>query len=176
MNSLRYKYNSKPNLILNTKRIYQTGLGFKPNGFWYGYGKDWEKFLMNEWENFRKKNPYKYNISIPIKYYTTKLTDIGKGKILVLDSMKDIDAFMKKYSSEMNSNNGQKFIITDWKKVSNDFSGIEIRKLPDSKILYKINTKTGLLENKYMWIRMLDGPSGCIWNFKNIDIDITKNN
>lgn len=174
MTSLRYKYNSKPNLVLNSKRIYQTGLGFKPNGFWYGYGKDWEKFLMDEWKNFRKKNPYKYNISIPTKYYTTKLTDMGKDKILVLDSLKNIDAFMDKYSSEYKGQDNVLYIITDWKKVSNDFSGIEIRKLPDSKILNKINTKTGLLEKKYMWLRMLDGPSGCIWNFKNIDIVITK--
>jgi hypothetical protein len=176
MNSLRYKYNSKPNLVLNTKRVYQTGFGLKPNGFWYGYGKDWEKFLINEWKNFRKKNPYKYNISIPNTYYTKKLTDISKEKILVLDSIENIDEFMKKYSVEMNDNLGDKFIIIDWKKFSNDFSGIEIRKLPDSKILHKINTKTGLLENKYRWLRILDGPSGCIWNFKNIQITITKNN
>jgi len=179
MISLRYKYNSNPQLELNTKKIYKNGLGFKSNGFWYAYGKKWVKYISANYSDFIKDKPYKYNISINTQSYTKNLNNIKNNKILILNSMKDIDNFMVKYVVVVKVKNKNNFSINDkynfmhllnWNKVSNDFSGIEIRYLPTKKFIDNYETP------KYLWLDILDAPSGCIWNFTNIHITITKNN
>lgn len=182
MNSLRYKYNSKPDLILNSNKVYNNITTFKPNGFWYAYGKKWEKYVSSEYSSFIKDKHYKYNIIINKQYYTKKLNDVKNNKILVLNSMKDIDNFMEKYiiikkykqklKIPINENLNEKYnlmYLLNWNKVSNDFSGIEIRYLPTKKFIDNYETP------KYLWLDLLDAPSGCIWDLQNIQIIITKN-
>lgn len=158
---MRYKYSDNKKLIINTTRKYNNNhLGLKPNGFWYAYGPKWEQFITNDYTNFKQKKPYKYNINISKKYFTTNLNAIKQNKILILKSMNDITNFISKYIVKQ-----KEFDRINLNKLINDFSGIEIRYIP--RKIIKTNYKL------YTWLLTFDTPSGCIWNFNDITIELT---
>lgn len=109
----------------------------------------------------KQHNPYKYNITISKKYFTTNLNDIKQNKILILKYMSDITNFISKYVVKK-----KEFDMINLDKLINDFSSIEIRYIPRNII--KTNYKL------YNWLLTIDIPFGCIWNFNDIIIELTK--
>ena len=89
------------------------------------------------------------------------------AKILVLNSLKQVKSFTKKYMYKT-----EPFI--NWKRVSKDYGGIEFKnykKIQDQiiKISRKVKTKIGF--NNLTWASAFDVNGGCIWNVENIRIE-----
>jgi hypothetical protein len=116
----------------------------KPKGLWYACGFDWVEWC--EGENFRLEG-------IKHKF----VLDIDFSDILVLDNNEKILDFSKKYGSDTK----HEYVMINWKKVSEDYSGLEI--CPYS----------WGLRMKLMWYYGWDVASGCIWN-KDVVININK--
>ena len=105
----------------------------------------WYKWIVEEdidtaFHKYIHKINIKKNILIDIKHK-------DKNKILVIKNVKDFDIFEKKYRGISNIN---------WKKVSNDYGGIEI-------CPYYLIERSG-----YIWYSTWEVASGCIWNVKSI--------
>jgi len=129
----------------------------KPFGLWYGIKHYWIMFFTDSKNKLEYDLPkyHLYEIELD-KNIFTKLDEKNKDKILKIQTYDEIIDFSKKYGKEMNF----KYKLPDWKKVSNDFGGIEISKLI-KKAHTTLNYKTG-------WYCGWDVPSGCIWNYNTI--------
>ena len=93
---------SKTPMTLQKKKYTQAD-GMKPNGFWYGFGKewiDWTKTEMPEWVG-----KYIYEVKIP-------------NNVLKITSYKELLQFNEEFKTEQ--------IMIDWKKVASKYDGIEI--------------------------------------------------
>jgi hypothetical protein len=111
-------------------------LSGKPNGFWYSCGDDWLRFLKSEMPDKLKYRLYVYEV------------EIDMPKILSLKDGIDLDVFTEKYKD-----NYSKFgKIIDWRKVSEEYSGIEICPYVGSRRM------------KLTWYYGWDVASGCIWD------------
>jgi len=140
-------------------RIYKNVQGLKPNGLWYSCKDAWYKWIigedMKEWlpEYIHQINIYR-NIQISIGN-----KDINK--LLVIDNIKDFDIFNKIYGTKYkdglsyHKNYSPYLYNINWKKVSDDYGGIEI-----CPFLIK--------RKNYSWYSTWDVASGCIWNMKSI--------
>ena len=131
--------------IISSKKIYlenkeyKQSIGFKPDGLWYACGDSWYNWIKDE--KMQSVYPSKYLYKLLL--YRGVIND----KLLVIDTLKKFDSFNKKYGTKNKIN---------WKKVMNDYSGIEI--CPHFK------------SRKNLWYLTWDIASGCIW-----DISIIKN-
>lgn len=119
--------------IINFRNEPNQEIDHKPNGLWYAIGSswiDWVKTEMPEWET---DNVFSI--------------EIDESKIKKITNSQEITEFTKEYKKNYHG-----FIIIDWRKVAQQYSGIEI-----NPYLRKDSRK---LNWYYTW----DVPSGCIWN------------
>jgi hypothetical protein len=113
----------------------------KPLGLWYGFGRDWIDYVeSNEMNNFKGSF-----------IYYVKIKDMSR--VLQLNTNEKIEEFTLKYY------NGRADIY--WKKVAEDFSGIELFPWP-GKLYYK--------NYKLAWAATWDIASGCIWDTSIIEL------
>lgn len=165
---------------------------YNPLGLYYAKGIEWLQFMKYEMGfnniNITKKyveiknNQYHRSISLnkkiklPMMYLykvivrpnsRIKLSDKkDPTKILVLNSLKQVKSFTKKYMYKT-----EPFI--NWKRVSKDYGGIEFknyRNIQDQiiKIARKVKEK-GF--NNLTWASAFDVNGGCIWNVENVRIE-----
>lgn len=111
----------------------------KPNGFWYALGDEWGQYLKTH--DKERYTSYDYIASIDIDY----------ADILKINSSQKLEDFHKNYSVKRNFNPA-----IDWKKVSEDYKGIEI-------IPYRPEFR-----HIYLWYNVWDLASGCIWDLSAI--------
>ena len=130
----------------------------KPVGLWYANASDWYGWLSSEMIHYLRTYKSVYKI------------DINVNAVLSLKSTADVIAFTKlygyfpKYRERVYKR--YKFLNTpderlkaydiDWKKVSENFSAIEITPYQH------------ILRHKLLWYYTWDVASGCIWNKKAI--------
>ena len=133
---------------------------FKPSGFWYSIGPSWVKWKLNEGFNtkgiHKKGKEYYINKSLNIykvKFYNKKYTTLPDDeKVLLVDTCDKLIKFDKKYSIKIRN---RSFI--EWKKVSQDYAGIEFRNFN------KIKKELKKINKKIVWYWAVDVDSGCIW-------------
>lgn len=107
----------------------------KPNGLWYAPGTEWIDFCRREHKD--GETDYVFELKI------------NESKILSLKTENDVRNFNERFGVEKYD---MPFI--DWKKVSEEYSGIEI-----------IPYQWGLRRNRdYSWYYGWDIDSGCIWD------------
>ena len=119
-------------------RTYQQSIDMKPNGLWYSFNNEWENFCKIQQLEWVGKN----NFHLEIDY----------SKILLIENKTDLIEFILKYSKKLYAMD-----MIDWNKVSNDYSGIELK----NYFTYR---------RMCMWLYSWDMDSGCIW-----DLSIIKN-
>lgn len=128
--------------IIKTTEYTQTPQLFtfnKPVGFWYALGDAWGQYIK-KFDKERYKD-YHYIASLDIDY----------KNILKIDSSQKFEDFNNKYSEKAFFGRA-----INWKKVAEDYKGIEI-------IPYRPDYK-----HTYMWYNMWDLASGCIWDLSAI--------
>ena len=148
----------------NLNKTYKQGSDLKPTGLWYSCYSSWYKYLIdNDWKGRLADYIYKLNIK------NKTLTDINNkdiNKLLVINNEKDFEQFEKKYlkPSAPVRRLGKRWI--NWRKVANDFGGIEICPYFSEK-------------REIAWYYPWDVASGCIWNLnivKNTELIYQKKN
>jgi hypothetical protein len=126
---------------------------YKPEGFWYSLKDEWINWCEGEQfygdgvtgsEIYTIKNRYLFEVSINEMVFTD-LENKDKNKILVLSNSDDLKKFTDQYM--------MKNMDINWKKVVEDYGGIEIRNYRD---LWKYRFI-------YMWFYGWDVSSGCLW-------------
>ena len=127
--------------IKQTVFLKQT-IDWKPRGIYFAPGNSWLK--INELAAL-SKNKYKIDIDNSVK-------------ILVINSITDVEKIIKKYS-ELKG----KYNLIDWKKISKAYDGIHIT----SNILKKIQKKDKAWITKHLFIFMYDVETLCLWNIEN---------
>lgn len=143
-----------------TKKYVNTSQQVKPNGFWYSCYDDWYKWVVKEdITDFLHKYIHKIIIN---KNVTTNIMNKDKNKLLVIKNIKDFDLFNKIYGTKKVPRiiHGMNHQTINWKKVANDYGGIEICPFIRKR-------------QHYVWYGSWDVASGCIWNTKPI-IQTTK--
>lgn len=111
----------------------------KPEGFWYSCGHEWLKWLKSEMPHWDKK--YYYQV------------DVDYSRVLRLTTYKDLIEFTKKYGQPtLPKFKRLKLFDPDWKKIAEEYSGIEI-------CPYVHQARFKLL-----WYYTWDVASGCIWD------------
>ena len=119
----------------------------KPNGVWYSCYNSWYSWTKREMPNWLYKYIHEINFN---KNILTDIDNKNKDKVLVLNKIRDIELFHKRYYNP----NDKDFI--DWTKVTKDYGGIEFSR------------HFSEIRQKYPWYYSLDAASGCVWNTKNI--------
>ena len=136
---------------------------FKPNGFWYALDNEW--LNMSYDMNNSSLCCYIYSIKLKSIHFTKKINNKNINKILLIENMKHLDKFINKYSIVF----GEEMLIILWNEVAKNFRGIEFN--PYLKITLMNKYEFSELIYRYSWYCYLDFPSGCIWNFDNLDIN-----
>lgn len=142
---------------------------WKPYGIWYALGTSWLKFMFQE--------RYKYFYFIKVYYTAWNKPDINK--VAKLDTLDAFDNFTFKYGYVKKDSPDSKvgFVLIDWVRVANDFGGVEVipyyknRSLILSEEDLQKYANAGLdmsLTVAFVWLNLLDVPSGCVWNKKAI--------
>jgi len=172
---------------------YRKILSFKPVGYWYSLGKEW----YNLWYKFfdhKVTNEVICEIKVKKNMFTT-LDKKEKGKILVIDSLKDVKKIFSLFGTlkiiEINKNgrsvNDFRDIklgkrksdyddaiigLLDFNKISENFSGIEFRNYKKTKkeMLLEIE-KNKIKMFEYSWYDTLDVSSGCVWDLNLIEVE-----
>jgi hypothetical protein len=113
---------------------------FKPSGLWYGINNEWVEWC-------------KYNMKDWVKKGIIELTHIDLNKIIIIENIKQLETFSNEFGHI-------EFDIKkiDWKKVSNKYSGIEIRNYNKIRSIRKFD----IYDN--IWFLGWDVSSGCIWD------------
>ena len=123
----------------------------KPSGFWYSCYDDWYNWIIEEdLIEFLYKYIHKININVNIM---TDIRNKDKNKLLVIKNIQDLDLFNNIYGVTIKL---PFHVYIDWKKVKQDFGGIEI-----CPYLHK-------RRKIYAWYCSWDVASGCIWNTASI--------
>lgn len=157
------------NKSINLNKKYIQGKSPKPKGIWYSCFNNWYNWIVREMPEWMRNYIHKIKIN---KNILTDITNKDKNKLLVIKNDEDFDAFNKNYKIDVSKTlpfiestpfpGAPKIImdIIDWKKVAEDFGGIEI-------CPFLIN------KQNYYWYFQWDVASGCIWNASTI-IDETE--
>jgi hypothetical protein len=152
----RNKMDKKKIIKLDLNRKYiQPIIGMKPVGFWYSCFNSWLNWTQDE-GLFIKNYIHKINIK---RNLLRNIKNKDKDGLLVLNNIKDLILFHKKYKKRY-----RKMNMIEWNKVSEDYGGIEICPY------FKEELKKKKLWKKLFWYWSWDVASGCIWN-----ISILKN-
>jgi hypothetical protein len=118
--------------IINFRDQNEQEVSDKPNGLWYAVGSEWIDWVRNEMPEWETDNVFEIKIN--------------DDKILKISTYDDIFEFTKKYGRK-----DYGFLMINWNKVSQDYSGIEIVPF--------IRPASRKLNWYYTW----DIASGCIW-------------
>jgi hypothetical protein len=116
----------------------------KPIGLWYAIGTEWIDWVRNEMPDFEEKNVFKI--------------DINERKIRLIKTYNEIKEFDLEYGVDINNMYNMREI--DWKRVANDYGGIEIFYVPKAR-------------HSFSWYYGWDISSGCIWD-NGVITNITK--
>lgn len=149
---------------LNRNRKYKQ-MGLKPNGFWYSMKDSWYNHLCEYYDTDKLYNSYVYEIKLKSlssdrKIFTKCISHPDYNKILLLETIKDIDIFTNIYGRVMRmdkNKNKDKFISISCSQLVKDYGGIEVRN-------YEKLIKSSKFEDKHRWLKSYDCSSGCIWN------------
>ena len=118
----------------------------KPDGLWYSFGNEWQKFAKSS------------KLGSKHAYHSVYKIDLQDSKILSISNESELKKFTKEYLSE------NRFYIK-WANVAKKWDGIEF-----PKYLWRVG-----LPMKYLWYSTLDVASGCVWNTNSI-LNVTKVN
>jgi len=97
---------SKTPIYKLEKRNYQQSIGMKPQGLWYGFGKEWIDWVESEMPQW--KGEYIYNMNV------------NDSNILQIKDYSEIINFTNKYIMIPSTYH------INWNKVSFNYDGIEI--------------------------------------------------
>jgi len=164
---------------------------YNPSGLYYANGIEWLKFMKydmgynnihftEKYVQIKKDQYYKSfekKIKLPMMYLykviispnsRIKLSDKKDAtKILVLNSLKQVKSFTKKYIYKTEP-------YINWKKVSKDYGGIEFKNYKNIqdqiiKIIRKKKHKIGNFD--LTWATAFDVNGGCVWNVENVRVE-----
>ena len=139
----RNRMEKNNNLILDKSRLYKQRNTMKPEGIWYQI-----KDCGYEWGNVKWGN-HIYEVKVDTKcIYTIK-------------NYKELLDFNKKYSILYTD-----YSIINWKKLSKDYCGFEIKNYNKIKsfIIEKSTKKNSI--DLFTWFYTFDFSSGCVWDLK----------
>lgn len=124
---------------ITVRPMEQTGIDFKPKGFWYSVDGDWERWCKEDsgWEF-----PYTHDVKL------------GGERILRLESVTDIDMFHDAYKGKVSAAEWYRENYIDWVAVARAYDGIEIAPYQWARRLDGAAHK---------WYYGWDCASGCIW-------------
>jgi len=125
----------------------QSHWAMKPNGLWYSVGAEWIEWCLNEGCQEWLEKKFIYQL-FP-----------NYDNILRITMDSELLSFAEEYT--INKNEDILFSHINWKKVAEDFSGMEIAPYNWKK----------RLDIDYLWYYGWDVASGCIWQSGGI-IDI----
>jgi len=137
-------HNTNSKTLINSK-CYSGIESFKPLGLWYGINNEWLDWCYGEEPDWIKK-------------YLFEL-DIDMTDVFVISDNGELCEFQKRYEKCMIKN----VPYIDWKKVKNDYKGIEIINYSDIKY-------NSFLTFFSMVFCAWDVSGGCIW-----DLSVIKN-
>jgi len=145
---------------------------FKPNGLWYSTNNNWNKYAIDNMYN--QLHTYFYKLKI----IHTTINKLDKNKILLIKTKKDYTNFIIEYGNELKIKNSQDvcFIIINWRRVAQNFGGIELKNLENLKkshtfLLNHFNSNSKIKKNKIISpLNLFDIDSGCIWNIQTIKL------
>ena len=150
---------------------YKQIVNFKPYCYWYSLGDDWYKFWYEKELMGVVRNQVVCEIKIKRNMFTT-LEKKEKGKILVIDSLEDVDEMNKKYSKVMKSLSMR---LIDFNEVAKTYSGIEFRNYHKINKEIRTNRFKSLPRNsflkRYSWYLTIDVNSGCVWDLDIIEVE-----
>jgi len=177
--------------------IKQKPRSMKPNGLWYSTNK----WIIHDIHSDKEDNVdiccYIYKVIVKNTFFTTNLNDTSKSKLLQIKTIKQLDAFIKKYEYK----NPKAYFNINWKLVAKDFKGIEFKPFIDSFKLQKAKKIVSMTHyfikkkisekqldedwdyyydiynkeyyskfiEKYGFYDTIDIESGCIWDVSVID-------
>ena len=122
-----YHLSNKPvKKIVNKKQLVNN---FKPQGIWYAKNNIWQEFVDREEMDYKKYN-YRYKLDV----FHTSLDTPNKFSVLLISNNKNFNLFLQKYSHIIKPFGS---VHTNWKKVSEDFGGIEIKNIQKLKMSNK---------------------------------------
>lgn len=130
----------------------QFNQSFKPTGLWYSIDDGWAEWCYSSMPKWIKK--YSHYLEMDL------------SKVLILESPTDLQVFEDVYSFIDQSG----YRCPDWKKVSENYSGIEIRNFHQLRLTRDANYLSRL------WFYGWDISGGCIWDLscvKSLKVEIT---
>ena len=136
---------SKTPMTLQKKKYTQVD-GMKPNGFWYGFGKEWIDWTKTEMPEWAGKYIYEVKVS---------------GNILKISTFNELLQFNENFKTESNAG----LSTINWKSVASKYDGIEI-------VPYQYKAKSNF---NLLWYYGWDIGSGCIWNLSNASLNLISN-
>jgi hypothetical protein len=150
----RFKLHMSNKKRITPNKKYDQRDSLKPNGLWYSFGCEWISWCLSEMKEWIGN----YSHEIELKY----------DDILVLETGQDVANFEKDYGREERYLGCSKSVYTqiNWKKLSQDFSGIEIRNYSD--IYGSIDPKIPIARS--LWISSWDVSGGCVWDLSKIKV------
>lgn len=134
------RINTDSKLIQIDREYQQDKFWHKPEGLWYALNNEWIEWCNGNQPEWIKSN----NIDI----------EVDLSKILVIETIDQLKYFSDKFSNEI----AFKIKHIDWKKVSDQYSGIEIQNYHEMKWNKRFNFFTAT------WFYGWDVSSGCIWD------------
>lgn len=153
------KYNKRITMSRSPKleqKTYAQDISHKPKGIWYGFNMNWLRWMYSNMPEWVKK--YDYFLEI----------DVSSANIIKIETKEQLADFDNKYQNTDRDSYDRDLSYTysrlsiDWKKVAQDYDGIE---MPNYKALVKrVGDYTGY------WYDSWDIDSGCIWNTKAIKV------
>ena len=118
----------------------------KPNGFWYGIDGEWRDWCEVNMPEFLGE--YDYTVEVDL------------DKIYVIRNSIQLVAFCELYGYDNEDISGMRMI--DWRKLSEKYSGIEIRNYHE----IKIDLGFSFYADIGLWVSAWDVSSGCIWDIQ----------
>jgi len=119
---------------------------WKPIGFWYSVGCDWERWCATEEPDWLKGR-FAHEVIL------------DSEKMLYLRTPEDIDLFDEKYKFKDDNIRGW---TLDWARVATEYDGIEIAP-------YQWERR---LERHCTWYYSWDCASGCIWRPRGVEVKL----
>lgn len=141
---MRIHMSNKPINLIQKSYIQKPNM--KPEGFWYGFGNEWVDWCKYEMPD--RIGKYKYNV------------DVGDTNILKIKTLNELKKFNQDYHSNLFDNDISMHI--DWVKVASEYDGIEINP-------YQYQARFDIF-----WYYGWDVASGCVWNLKNVKLNLIK--
>jgi hypothetical protein len=129
----RIHMSKKPvNSVRSVQQLDQPG--YKPCGFWYGFGSEWLDWIDSEMPQWR--GDYLYEVIV------------DSSNVLRISNAKEFKAFDRRFSVMLPTKS------IDWRAAAKEYAGIEI-----TPYLSQFR-----MVNEHLWYYGWDIASGCIWD------------